>query len=229
MKQTVLKVENLSKEFHIYHLNRDLIGVKNINFDLKKQDFLGIVGPSGSGKSTIIKCIYRSYLPSSGHIYYQSPKYGKMDLASVDERMMMYLRRQEIGYASQFLDIIPRTSSFDLVKNELLEMGFNKSEAEDRAAQSLRHFDIAESLWDQYPRTFSGGEKLRLNLASTMIKEPTLLLLDEPTASLDQASKEKVRESIIKMKETGTTLIGIFHDLEFMQGLVTQVYQMEEK
>lgn len=225
----LLEVEALTKTFTIYHLNQTLKGVENIQFAVKQGDFLGIVGPSGSGKSTIIKCIYRTYLPTQGRILYQSPTYGQIDLAQADERRIMALRKHEMAYASQFLDIIPRTSSFDMVRNALLDMGVAGDEAKDRAAAALRHFDIQESLWHQYPRTFSGGEKLRLNLATTMVKGPTLLLLDEPTASLDDGSKEKVKEAIIKMQATGTTLIGIFHDLTFMEGLVTDTYRMEKK
>ncbi|WP_124059465.1 phosphonate C-P lyase system protein PhnL [Vaginisenegalia massiliensis] len=225
----ILEVQDLKKDFFLYHLNKEIKGIDQISFQVKERDFLGIVGPSGSGKSTIIKCIYGAYKPTSGHIYYQSSDFGRVDLAQEDERLMMALRRGEIGYVSQFLDIMPRVTSFDLVLHELLNLGLDRQEAQDKAAESLKHFGIAEGLWYQYPRTFSGGEKLRLNLARTLVKQPRLLLLDEPTASLDQASKEKVRESIIQLKVMGTTMIGIFHDLEFMEGLITDCYHMRGK
>lgn len=106
------------------------------------------------------------------------------------------------------------------------------ADEEERATweteRMLRHFDIDESLWLLYPRTFSGGEKLRLNIAAAMIKQPRLLLLDEPTASLDAASKVKVRELIEQLKAQGTTMLGIFHDLEFMEGLCDYEFNMQK-
>lgn len=226
---TILRVEDLHKNFYLYHIEKEIQGIQDISFEVAAQDFLGIVGPSGSGKSTIIKCIYGAYKASGGHIWYASDQFGKVDLAQADERLMMALRRSEIGYVSQFLDIMPRVTCFDLVLHALLDFGVDKAQAQEEAAQALRHFGIGDHLWDQYPRTFSGGEKLRLNLARTIVKKPRLLLLDEPTASLDQASKIKVRDAITQLKAMGTTMIGIFHDLEFMEGLVTDLFQMPEK
>src|SRR5699024_5047954 len=130
---------------------------------------------------------------------------------------------------SQFLKVMPRTTSLELVTQSLLEMGESQEIALEKAKDALRHYDIPESLWNNYPNTFSGGEKLRLNIARATVKAPRLLLLDEPTASLDYDSKLKVREAISKLKANGTTLIGIFHDLEFMEGLCDHVYDMNEK
>lgn len=227
--EVILKVEDLQKDFYLYHIEKEIKGIHDINFQVEEQDFLGIVGPSGSGKSTIIKCIYGAYQASGGHIYYRSSNFGDLDLVQADERLMMALRRSEIGYVSQFLDIMPRVTCFDLVMHALLDFGVDKETAQVEAAEALTHFGIGQHLWNQYPRTFSGGEKLRLNLARTIVKKPRLLLLDEPTASLDQASKVKVRDAITQLKAMGTTMIGIFHDLEFMEGLVTDLYHMPEK
>ena len=124
---------------------------------------------------------------------------------------------------------MPRTTTLELVINSMLEMGIDKDTAAVKAKETLRHFDIPEALWHNYPNTFSGGEKLRLNIACAVVKNPRLLLLDEPTASLDEKSKLKVRETISKLIDNGTTLIGIFHDLEFMDGLCTKVYDMNTK
>lgn len=112
------------------------------------------------------------------------------------------------------------------VYHALLEKGLELEEAQDKASESLRHFATEESLWQQYPRTFSGGEKLSLNLARTVAKAPRLLLLDEPTASLDQSSKVKVKVSIERLKTAGTTMIGIFHDIDFMESLITSRFDM---
>ncbi|MCU7556139.1 ATP-binding cassette domain-containing protein [Macrococcus capreoli] len=222
----MLSVNHLSKSFQIHHLNKQIAGIHDIHFHVEAGKFLGIIGKSGSGKSTILKCIYRTYTPSAGEILFESKALGTVDLATCDERTMMHIRKHDIGYVSQFLQVMPRTSVLDIVINAQLEMGIDYETAKAEAIKTLHHFGIDETLFDNYPNTMSGGEKLRLNIARAVVKAPTLLLLDEPTASLDHASKLKVREAIERLKENGTTLIGIFHDLEFMDGLCDEVLDM---
>ena len=226
---TMLEIEGFEKRFTIHHLNKIMPAIKDIGFSLETGEFIGIVGKSGSGKSTILKSIYRTYLPDYGKILYDSAAFGIVDLAHVTERQMLHLRKYEIGYVSQFLNVMPRTTCRQLVTNALLEMGSTEIVAGEEAEKALAHFEIDPKLWDSYPNTFSGGEKLRLNIAMATVKQPRLLLLDEPTASLDQQSKMKVREIIEKLKAQGTTLVGIFHDIEFMEGLCDKVYDMQTR
>ena len=143
------------------------------------------------------------------------------------ERQIIYLRKYEIGYVSQFLNVMPRTTARELIEQAVLEMGHDLEYAKSEAQKMLLHFEIDNELWDTYPNNFSGGEKLRLNIARAMVKRPRLLLLDEPTASLDNSSKIKVRELIEQLKSEGTTMIGIFHDIEFMEGLCDKTYNMQ--
>ena len=225
----MLEIKEFGKQFTIHHLGKTMPAIKHINFSLESGEFIGIVGKSGSGKSTILKSIYRSYLPDVGEILYDSDRFGKVDLAKISERQMLYLRKYEIGYVSQFLSVMPRTTCRQLVTNALLEMGESEEVAVVEAEKALAHFELDPSLWDSYPNTFSGGEKLRLNIAMATVKKPRLLLLDEPTASLDQQSKVKVREIIEKLKNNGTTLVGIFHDIEFMEGLCDKVFDMQTR
>lgn len=224
----LLKIKGLSKSFNIYSLGKYIEASKDINITLNKGEFIGITGKSGSGKSTILKCIYRTYLPKKGDIIYFSEKFGKINLSEAKEREIIYLRKNEIGYVSQFLNVMPRTTAREVVQNALLEMGYKLEYAKVETEKMLEHFELDKELWDSYPNNFSGGEKLRLNIARAMVKKPRLLLLDEPTASLDNSSKLKVRELIENLKREGTTMIGIFHDLEFMEGLCDKVYNMEK-
>ena len=224
----LLEVKSLYKSFTIHHLDKNIHAVNDINFTLDEGQFIGIVGKSGSGKSTILKMIYRTYLPEKGEMIYNSKRFGKIDLMHAAEREIIYLRKNEIGYVSQFLNVMPRTTAREIVEHSVLEMGKTHDEAKQIAEEALRHFDLDPELWDNYPVTFSGGEKLRLNIASAIVKKPRLLLLDEPTASLDDASKVKVREAIEKLKQDGTTLIGIFHDLQFMDGLCDKVFDFQK-
>ncbi|AFM40722.1 ABC-type phosphonate transport system, ATPase component [Desulfosporosinus acidiphilus SJ4] len=226
--EEMLAIEHLTKSFVIHNLDKHIEALHDICLDLKGGEFVGITGKSGSGKSTVFKCIYRTYVPQKGRILYNSRKYGLVNLAELSERQMVYLRKHEIGYVSQFLNTMPRTTARELVKQAVWEMGHGEGYADQEAKRMLEHFELDRELWDCYPGTFSGGEKLRLNIARAMVKRPRLLLLDEPTASLDQASKLKVRELIEQLKREGTTMMGIFHDLEFMENLCSRVYTMSQ-
>ncbi|PAQ15772.1 phosphonate C-P lyase system protein PhnL [Bacillaceae bacterium SAOS 7] len=224
----ILSVEHLSKSFTLHHLNKHINGIHDIDFYVNEGEFVGLTGKSGSGKSTVLKCIYRTYLSNRGSITYHSKQYGLVDLTQLGEREVVELRKQEIGYVSQFLKTMPRTTAREMVTEALLETGYEEEFAYRETERILAHFELDEELWDSYPTTFSGGEKLRLNIARAMVKRPRLLLLDEPTASLDQASKEKVKQLLEQLKQEGTTMLGIFHDLEFMQDLCDREYKMKD-
>ena len=139
---------------------------------------------------------------------------------------MLYIREREIGYVSQFLNVMPRTTAKEHVMNSLLAIGADANQARVRAEEILDYFKLPQNLWDLYPQTFSGGERLRLNLAHTMVKQMRLLLLDEPTASLDNKTKLLVRDILLQLKDS-TAMIGIFHDLEFMDGVCDRVVRLE--
>jgi alpha-D-ribose 1-methylphosphonate 5-triphosphate synthase subunit PhnL len=153
---------------------------------------------------------------------------GALTLAAATEREMLYLRRHEIGYVSQFLNVMPRTTAREHVMGTLIDTGVDGETARERAEEMLAYFKLPQKLWDMFPATFSGGERLRLNLAHTMVKSPRLMLLDEPTASLDSHSKALVKEMLLRLKTQNTGMIGIFHDLEFMEGLCDKVYNISE-
>lgn len=227
MKPQALTIRGLTKRFHLHALNKTIQACHDINLSVCEGEFVGITGKSGSGKSTILRMIYRTYLPCEGTIHYHSRRLGKVDLTQLDERRILDLRRHEIGYVSQFLNVVPRTTARQLLEQATIETGTSHTEASQQAQAMLEHFEFDQELWDSYPNTFSGGEKLRLNIARAMIKRPALLLLDEPTASLDHASKLRVRALIETFKQQGTTMLGIFHDYEFMEGLCDHTYQMD--
>lgn len=224
----ILKINGLTKNFFLHNANREIHSCRNISFTLDEGKFLGIVGRSGAGKSTILKCIHRTYIPTEGDIIYNSKAFGEISLTAATEREILYLRNHEIGYVSQFLNVMPRTTAKEHVMNALTETGHSVHEAKEKAEEMLDYFRLPESLWDIYPNTFSGGERLRLNLAHTMVKRPRLMLLDEPTASLDDQSKLLVRDMILSLKNENTSMIGIFHDLKFMDGLCDRVFNISE-
>jgi alpha-D-ribose 1-methylphosphonate 5-triphosphate synthase subunit PhnL len=224
----ILTITNLAKNFYLHSPGLEIKSCRNINITLHKGEFAGIIGLSGAGKSTILKCINRSYLPMQGEIIYSSKAFGRIDLAAATEREILYLRRHEIGYVSQFLNVMPRTTAKEHVMNALVDIGADAHAAETGAKEMLAYFRLPENLWDIYPATFSGGERLRLNLAHAMVKKPRLLMLDEPTASLDNKTKILVRDMLQKLKGMNTSMIGIFHDIEFMEGICDNVFNISE-
>ncbi len=200
---------------------------QNLSFEVGKGKFMGIAGPSGIGKSSILKCIYRTYLPTSGEIRYESELYGSIDLAQANERQISHLRKNEISYVSQFLKVIPRVSALDIVAEKLLPSGMQLDDARIQAARMLERLRIPTKLIEAYPATFSGGEQQRVNLARAFIMRPRLLILDEPTASLDVKTKQSVLELLREMKAQGTTMIGVFHDWDVMEQISDNILDLQ--
>ncbi len=226
----MLQIENLSKNF-VMHIRGDaeIYGFDAVRFSVDAGELVAITGPSGSGKSSMLKCIYRTYTPTGGHVYYTCADGSAIDLAKAEPWEMIYLRETEIGYVSQFFNVIPRVSAMDILTNTQTARGVDIKMARERAAEYLERVGISKQLWDMYPSTFSGGEKQRLNIANALITKPRMLLLDEPTASLDANSKEWVMNLILALKQEGTAMVGVFHDEIAIQTLADWRYEMRER
>ena len=224
----MITVDNLSKSFTLHILNnKKIVACRDISFTVPQGCFLGLTGPSGVGKSTVLKCIYRTYLASRGAIHYDSAVYGRVDLATLPDRAVIDIRDREMGYVSQFLKVIPRVSAIDVVMEPILARnGLQRDAARKRAISLLERLRIPPHLFDAYPATFSGGEQQRINIARAVSWKPRLLLLDEPTASLDKDSVGVVLEILKELLEDGTTMIGIFHDAMLMASVTDSIYQV---
>ena len=224
----MISVDNLHKSFMLHSLGgKKIEACRDISFKVEKGSFLGLAGPSGVGKSTILKCLYRTYIPSKGVITYNSELYGKVDLAHLDDQKIIRLRHQEIGYISQFLKVIPRVSALNLVMEPILvRNGLSEESARQRAVELLNRLRIPKKLFDAFPVTFSGGEQQRINIARAIGWKPRILLLDEPTASLDSHSIEVVAGLLADLRTQGTTMIGIFHDQSLLHTVADHVYYM---
>lgn len=226
----MLTIENLEKRFTSHILDRKQItGFERISFIVPKGTATGLCGPSGYGKSSVLKCIYRTYLPTAGTITFDSVTFGRVDLATLAENQILTLRRTEIGYVTQFLSVLPRVAARDVVAEPLVNAGLSLDEARLKAGDLLERLRISSRLHDAFPATFSGGEKQRVNLARAVIRPPRMLLLDEPTASLDAETTQVVLELLIDLKSQGTTIIAIFHDSTILDQLVDAVYLMPER
>lgn len=217
----LLDVVDYCKSFTIHHLQRAVPAFAALSFTLNEGEFLLVRGPNGVGKSTLLRCLYRSYRPTGGQANYRS-RHGWIDLASAADVDMALLRQDEIGFVTQFLRPRPRVTALELVAEPLLAQGQAQSEAEQAAAAMLDVFGLKPELWSAYPTTFSGGEQQKVNLARALIRPRRLLLLDEPTASLDKPTRTALSARLDELKQAGVAMIGVLHHPEDVAGLVDQ-------
>ena len=221
----MLDVRQLKKDFHMHLVDGRIIEpFSDLSFVVRRGELFMISGKSGAGKTTILKCIYRTYLTTSGEIWYDSQQFGRVDIALASEDIVMQLRERELGFCSQFLKVLPRVPAIDVTAEPLVRRGMLREEARDEAARWLRRLGIEESRWQASPITFSGGEQQRLNLARAFIAAPRLLLLDEPTASLDAVSKAIVVEMISEARAAGVTILTVSHDTAAMQPIADEIF-----
>ncbi|OOG74735.1 phosphonate C-P lyase system protein PhnL [Sinorhizobium sp. A49] len=220
---TPLVVSEVAKSFTM-HL-RDGIRlpvVANVSFSVKAGECVVLGGPSGVGKSSILKMLYGNYGVDEGQILMEHD--GKLvNLATAEPRTVLEVRRATLGYVSQFLRVVPRVSALDIVAEPLQARGVAIEDARARAAELLTKLNLPTALWSLPPATFSGGEQQRVNIARGFITDHRILLLDEPTASLDAKNRAVVVEMIAEKKAKGTALIGIFHDEEVRDAVADRI------
>ena len=221
----VLDIEGLGKGFFLHHLGTRIGTFADISFTLDRGEFLLLKGTNGAGKSTLLRTLYRSYLPGSGVIRFHSD-HGPIDLARAADVDIAHLRRTEIGFVTQFLTARPRVSAEAIVAEPLRLAGLGAGEATDEARAALATFGVKPDLWPAYPSTFSGGEQQKVNLARALILPRKLMLLDEPTASLDVSARAALLARLAELKAAGTAMIGVFHHPGDVAKLVDRVIDL---
>lgn len=204
----MIHIENLSKSFTLHNQGGTVIPVMGgASLTVSPGECVGLTGQSGAGKSTLMRMVYGNYLTAAGRLMI-----GDTDVATAVSREIIALRRHTLGYVSQFLRVVPRVPTLDVVAEPLLALGTPVVEARARAAGLLKRLNIPERLWTLSPTTFSGGEQQRVNIARGFAHAYPALLLDEPTASLDAANREVVLTLIEEAMARGAAILGIFHD-----------------
>ena len=203
----MISVENVSKSFTLHNQGAAVIPVmRGGELTVARGECVALTGASGAGKSTLMRMIYGNYLTASGRVMV-----GDLDVAQAAPREILELRRHVLGYVSQFLRVVPRVATLDVVAEPLRAVGSSEADARARAGELLAQLNIPERLWQLSPTTFSGGEQQRVNIARGFAPYP-VLLLDEPTASLDATNRATVLALIEEAKARGTAILGIFHD-----------------
>jgi len=223
----VLQVRNLSKTFVLHTQGGVSLPVlAETSMTADAGECVALVGPSGAGKSTLLRCIYGNYRIDDGEVLIDDG-IEVVDIGKAEPRRIIELRRRTVGYVSQFLRVVPRVTTLDVVSEPLRMIGVKRDEAEERAATLLARLRIPERLWALPPATFSGGEQQRVNVARGLVVSTPLLLLDEPTASLDAENRDTVVEIIRETVAAGTAVVGIFHDVEVREAVATRFVDLQ--
>ncbi len=220
----MIELIEVSKSFTLHNQGGTVIPVmEGASLTVEPGECVALTGASGAGKSTLMRVIYGNYLAASGRVMV-----GDLDVSGAEPREILALRRETLGYVSQFLRVVPRVPTLDVVAEPLLALGCDRQLALDRAADLLGRLNIPERLWSLSPTTFSGGEQQRVNIARGFVHEYPAMLLDEPTASLDARNRETVLSLIEESKARGAAIVGIFHDVEARQRVCDREVDVSE-
>jgi alpha-D-ribose 1-methylphosphonate 5-triphosphate synthase subunit PhnL len=221
-----LQARGLSKTFVLHTQGGARLPVfNNIQLQVRAGECVCLHGPSGAGKSTLLRSLYANYKPDAGEVIVRHDG-ANVDLLAAEAWKVIEIRRRTIGYVSQFLRTIPRVSSLDVVATAALTIGRSMEDAYAEARMLLSRLHIPERLWSLAPATFSGGEQQRINIARGFIVKYPILLLDEPTASLDAVNRGIVVELINEAKARGAAIVGIFHDAQVRDAVADRLFEL---
>ena len=223
----MIRVSGLSKSFTLHNQGGIRIPVlDDVSLIVARGECLVLAGASGAGKSTLLRSIHANYLAEAGSIRVRHD--GEwIELVGAAPHVVLDVRERTLGHVSQFLRVIPRISALDLVAQPLMSRGLDEAAARDRAAEMLGRLAIPEPLWALPPATFSGGEQQRVNIAMTFARDYPILLLDEPTASLDAGNRQAVIDLIVEARDGGAAIAGIFHDAFVRDAIGTATYTLD--
>lgn len=224
--QPAIRITGLGKSFTLHNQGAVVVPVfADVSLEVRSGECVVLSGASGMGKSTLLRSIYANYLPCAGSVEISHDSQF-VDITRAPPHLVLDVRRRTMGYVSQFLRVIPRIPTLALVMEPLLENGVDAAEARERAETILTKLNLPSTLWQLPPATFSGGEQQRVNIARVMVREYPVLLLDEPTASLDAANRGTVVALMNEARARGTAMVGIFHDEIVREQVATRLFDV---
>jgi alpha-D-ribose 1-methylphosphonate 5-triphosphate synthase subunit PhnL len=226
MTDPVIDIRALAKSFTLHHQGGVRLPVlQAVDLAVAPGESVVLRGPSGAGKSSLLRCLYGNYLADAGAIWVHGPD-GWVDVARAEARRILALRRHTLGYVSQFLRAIPRVPAEQVVAQPALDAGVPHEDARARARRLLARLNIPDRLWHLPPATFSGGEQQRVNVARSFALDYPVLLLDEPTASLDADNRDVVIDLVERARGRGAAVVGIFHDPEVRAAVASRILDL---
>lgn len=224
--KNIIEINKLHKSFTLHPQGGVTLRVlEGVSLSGAAGECIALAGNSGAGKSTLLKCLYANYRAQAGSVRVRHRETW-VDMACAQPREILEVRRHTMGYVSQFLRVIPRVPALEIVMAPLLARGTERGKARAMAQALLERLNIASRLWELPPATFSGGEQQRINIARAFAPQPPVLLLDEPTAALDEANRNAVVDLIREARRQGAVLVGIFHDHAVRSAVGTRIFQL---
>lgn len=223
-----LEARDLRKSFVLHNQHGTVLPVLDrVDLTVSAGEAVVLKGVSGSGKSTLLRILYGNYKPDGGSVRLCHDG-AMVEIVGARASQVLDIRRRTLSFVSQFLRVIPRISALDIVKDPMLARGLDEAAATRRAKDMLARLNLPERMWGLAPATFSGGEQQRVNIARSFVDPTPVLLLDEPTASLDGGNRDVVVELIEVARKNGAAMVGIFHDEAVSSRIATRIVQLSK-
>jgi putative ABC transport system ATP-binding protein len=219
-EKIVIHLNDVAK--HYYMGDSVVKAVDGISMDIKRGDFVAVMGPSGSGKSTAMNLIGSLDMPTKGHIFLDGE-----DISSLDESELAQVRGKNIGFIFQQFNLIP---TLTVIENVILPMtlqGLSQEEREEKAEKILQRLDLYDRR-DHYPNQISGGQQQRVAIARALANDPEVILADEPTGNLDTKTGLKVMDFLTELNKEGRTIVIVTHSPELAKKYAHTIYWLKD-
>lgn len=208
-QQAIIRIEKLVRNFR---LGKQLIKVlKEISFEIDKNEYVALMGPSGSGKSTLMNILGCLDTPTAGNYWLNDQM-----VSELTEDELAEIRNKEIGFVFQTFNLLPRSTALDNVALPLIYAGFSKDEREERAREVLEQVGLADRIKHK-PNELSGGQRQRVAVARAIVNRPSIILADEPTGNLDSKTSNEIMGLFNDIHQNGNTIILVTHEEEIAQ------------
>lgn len=204
MANPLINIKKLTRDFQLG--NETINVLKGIDLQIKKGEYVALMGPSGSGKSTLMNLLGCLDTPTSGTYILN----GK-DVSQMHDDDLAEIRNKEIGFVFQTFNLLPRTTALDNVALPMIYAGYSKSERNERATEVLTQVNLSDRM-DHQPNQLSGGQRQRVAIARALINKPSIILADEPTGNLDSKTSIEIMNLFNDIHKNGNTVIIVTHE-----------------